>query len=177
MRRGQIPARPGQPADAARCFFAATVPPAYPIMDTVSESNVQARFIEPMLLRPAATLPPGAGWAYELKLDGFRAVAIKSGGRGQLRSRNNRDFKRKYPSLVQALSTMPDETVFIDGEVVALDSGGRPSFLALQNYNAKSEVPLVYYVFDVMILKPLWVTDSFENRGRSDRADAKDDAE
>jgi bifunctional non-homologous end joining protein LigD len=133
-----------------------------------------------MLLRPGAALPPGAGWAYELKLDGFRAVAIKSGGRVQLRSRNNRDFNRKYPSLVQALSTMPDETV-IDGEVVALDSGGRPWFSALPNYNAKSEVPLVYYVFDVMIPKPrrknLWVTDSFENRGRSDRADAKDDAE
>jgi bifunctional non-homologous end joining protein LigD len=93
-----------------------------------------------MLLRPTPTLLAAAGWAYELKLDGFRAVAIKNGGRVQLRSRNNKDFNRKYPSLVQALSTMPDETV-IDGEVVALDSGGRPSFSALQNYSGTSDVP------------------------------------
>jgi bifunctional non-homologous end joining protein LigD len=45
-------------------------------------------FIEPMLLQPAANLPEGRAWLYELKLDGFRAVAIKTGGRIQLRSRN-----------------------------------------------------------------------------------------
>jgi bifunctional non-homologous end joining protein LigD len=86
-----------------------------------------------MLLRPTPQLSAGASWSYELKLDGFRAVAYKTGGRVHLRSRNNKDFNHKYPSIVQALAAMPDETV-IDGEVVALHTDGRPSFNALQNY-------------------------------------------
>ena len=104
-----------------------------------------------MLLRPVATLPTGADWSYELKLDGFRAVAFKSGGVVRLRSRNDKDFNRKYPSLAQALGAMPDDTV-IDGEVVALDGAGRPCFAALQNYGSGATAPLVYYVFDVLIL-------------------------
>jgi bifunctional non-homologous end joining protein LigD len=103
-----------------------------------------------MLLRAVPQLPDGGAWSYELKLDGFRAVAFKTGGRVYLRSRNNTDFNRKYPSIVQALAAMPDETI-IDGEVVALDGVGRPSFSSLQNY-ASGAAPLVYYVFDVMIL-------------------------
>src|SRR5262252_5634865 len=104
-----------------------------------------------MLLLRTAQLPAGAQWSFELKLDGFRAVAIKSGGRVQLRSRNNKDFNRKYRGIVKALAAMPDETV-IDGEVVALDEAGRPSFSALQNYHPGAS-PLVYYVFDVMIIE------------------------
>jgi bifunctional non-homologous end joining protein LigD len=103
-----------------------------------------------MLLRAAPQLPNGGHWSYELKLDGFRAVAFRTGGRVYLRSRNNTDFNRKYPPIVQALATMPDETV-IDGEVVALDGVGRPSFSTLQNYTSGA-APLVYYVFEVMIL-------------------------
>jgi len=111
--------------------------------------KVNARFIEPMLLQRTEKLPESASWLYELKLDGFRAQAVKSGGRVRLRSRNDKDFNAKYPSIVQALAAMPDETV-VDGELVALDESGRPSFNALQHGSATA--PLVYYVFDVMIL-------------------------
>jgi ATP-dependent DNA ligase len=52
-----------------------------------------ARFIEPMLLLRAAELPEGAAWLTELKLDGFRAIAFKAGGKVHLRSRNDKDFK------------------------------------------------------------------------------------
>jgi len=103
-----------------------------------------------MLLRPTAELPAGESWSYELKLDGFRAVAFKTDGGVHLRSLNNKDFNRKYPSIVRALAAMPDDTV-IDGEVMALDEVGRPSFNALQNYTPGA-APLVYYAFDVMIL-------------------------
>lgn len=85
-----------------------------------------------MLLRPAETLPEGPGWTYELKLDGYRALGIKSGGTVRLRSRNDKDFNRKYPAIARALAAMPDDTG-VDGEVVALDEAGRPSFSALQN--------------------------------------------
>jgi DNA ligase D-like protein (predicted ligase) len=108
-------------------------------------------FIEPMLLQRSETLPEGDAWLFELKLDGFRAEAIKTGRRVHLRSRNDKDFSAKYPAVVQALAGMPDETV-IDGEIVALDAAGRPSFSALQNHSSASGA-LVYYVFDVMILE------------------------
>lgn len=110
----------------------------------------KAQFIEPMLLQRTEHLPEGDGISYELKLDGFRAIAYKTGGKVHLRSRNDKDFNPKYPAIVKALSPMPDETV-IDGEIVALDAAGRPSFNALQNYGS-STGPLFYYLFDVMVI-------------------------
>lgn len=77
-------------------------------------------FIEPMLLLRTEKLPEGGTWLYELKLDGYRSEAIKSGGRVKLRSRNDKDFNAKYPAIVKALAAMLDETV-IDGEIVALE--------------------------------------------------------
>jgi len=103
-----------------------------------------------MLLQRAEELPQGGSWLYELKLDGFRAEAIKSAGRVHLRSRNDKDFNTKYPAIIQALPAMPDETV-IDGEIVDLDELGRPSFSALQNHGSGA-ASVVYYAFDVMIL-------------------------
>src|ERR1043165_8555116 len=116
----------------------------------MAKPTVKAQFIDPMLLLRTDKLPEGDDWQYELKLDGYRAIAFKSGGEVHLRSRNDNDFDKRYPAIVTALSRMPDETV-LDGEVVALDPEGRPSFNALQNY-ASSQTPLLYYVFDVLIL-------------------------
>ena len=113
--------------------------------------RTNARFIEPMLLLRTETLPDGPGWLVELKFDGYRALAIKSGGKVHLRSRNDNDFNGRYPGIVKALAPMPDETV-IDGEVVALDAEGRPSFSALQNHGS-SEAPLHYFVFDLLMLR------------------------
>jgi bifunctional non-homologous end joining protein LigD len=62
----------------------------------------------------------GARWEYQLKLDGYRAVAFRTGGRLHLRSRNDNDFSRRYPSVLKGLAQLPDETV-IDGEIVAID--------------------------------------------------------
>jgi ATP-dependent DNA ligase len=91
-----------------------------------------AKFIPPMLLLRTEKLPDSPEWLVELKLDGYRSLAIKTGDKVQLRSRNDKNFTARYSSLVKALSPMPDETV-LDGEVVALDTEGRPSFNALQN--------------------------------------------
>ena len=118
-----------------------------------------------MLLLRTDRLPEGATWQYEIKLDGYRAIAFKSGGRVQLRSRNDKEFGGKYPAIVKALAAMPDETV-IDGEIVALDPAGRPSFNALQNYGS-SATPLFYYVFDVLILAGEDVTSELLVRRRA----------
>ena len=103
-----------------------------------------------MLLLKAERLPDDPRWMYQLKLDGYRAIAFRSNGKVYLRSRNDKDFVSRYPLVVDGLARMPDETV-IDGEVVAFDEEGRPSFNALQNYGS-SVAPVVYYVFDVMVL-------------------------
>ena len=113
-------------------------------------ATVRARFIEPMLLQQTAKLPEGAQWLYELKLDGYRAIAFKTGGRVHLRSRNDKDFTTRYPAITAALSLLPNDTT-IDGEVVALDETGKPSFNLLQNFGS-SKASLVYYVFDILTI-------------------------
>lgn len=116
-----------------------------------------------MLLLQTDSLPNGPGWEYEVKLDGYRALAIKTNGKLQLRSRNDKDFSFKYPAIAKALTGIPDETV-IDGEVVAFDESGRPSFNTLQNYGS-SQAPIFYYTFDVLILAGRDVTaESLETR-------------
>jgi bifunctional non-homologous end joining protein LigD len=109
-----------------------------------------ARFFNPMLLLRTDSLPAGEQWLYELKLDGYRAVAFKRNGGVHLRSRNDKNFNGSYPAVVTALARLPDDTV-IDGEIVAFDEEGRPSFNALQN-NGANATPIAYYVFDVMVL-------------------------
>lgn len=110
----------------------------------------KARFVEPMLLLRTDALPEDASrWEYQLKLDGYRAIAFKAGGRVQLRSRNDNDFNDRYPAIPAGLAKLPDETV-VDGEVVAFDGSGRPSFNALQHGGAGARV--LYVVFDVMMV-------------------------
>jgi DNA ligase D-like protein (predicted ligase) len=126
--------------------------------------RAKASFIEPMLLLRQDALPDDATrWLYQLKLDGYRAIAFKSGGVLHLRSRNNKDFSRTYPAVFQALGKLPNETV-IDGEIVAVDDDGRPSFSRLQNAGATTG-PILYYVFDLMMLAGQSVmTESLETR-------------
>ncbi|MDQ2841933.1 MAG: non-homologous end-joining DNA ligase [Acidobacteriota bacterium] len=113
-------------------------------------STVKASFVEPMLCLATSSLPEGPEWEYELKLDGYRALAIKTGRAVQLRSRNNKDLGGRFSGVVGGLAALPGETV-IDGEVVALDDSGRPSFNTLQNYAAGH--PIFYYAFDLLIFK------------------------
>ena len=116
----------------------------------------KAAFVTPMLLLRTERLPEGPDWLYELKFDGYRSLAIKTGGKVQLRSRNDNDFNVRYPAIVKALAPMPDQTV-IDGEVVALDENGKPSFNTLQNYGSAG-APLHYFIFDLLVFKGKDVT-------------------
>src|SRR5579864_5739079 len=117
----------------------------------VSAAKMLAGFIEPMLLlRKDRLADDSSRYQYEIKWDGFRAIALKTGGSVHLRLRNDKDFNGKYPAIVKALAGMPDETVLV-GEVVALDEHGRPSFNALQNF-VPGKTPVLYDVFGVMML-------------------------
>jgi len=80
-----------------------------------------------MLLLRTEKLPQGADWLYEIKLDGYRVLAIKTEGDVRLRSRNDNDFTFRYAQIASALDALPDETV-IDGEVVALGKRWSPVF-------------------------------------------------
>ena len=103
-----------------------------------------------MLLLRTDALPDDRRWEYQLKLDGYRAIAFTANGKVHLRSRNDNDFSLRYPAVMKGLARLPDDTV-VDGEVVALDAEGRPSFSLLQNYGS-GPTPIVYFVFDVMVL-------------------------
>src|SRR5712672_1379574 len=95
----------------------------------------EAEYIEPMECLSVARLNEGPQWVYEIKLDGYRAIAVKS-GRVNLYSRNKKSFNSQYPYLVEALRDLPNETV-VDGEVAALDDAGRPKFHLLQQFRTK----------------------------------------
>jgi ATP-dependent DNA ligase len=114
-------------------------------------------------------LPEGAEWAYEIKLDGYRALAFKTGGKLFLRSRNDNDFALRYSSIAKAMASLPNDTA-VDGEIVALDEGGKPSFNALQNYGS-SKADLIFYIFDVMVLagKDVMTQPLVQRRGLLER--------
>jgi ATP-dependent DNA ligase len=78
---------------------------------------------------PVTKLLDGQGWVYEIKLDGYRAIAVKSDRVVNLFSRRHKSFNHQYPHLVEALGELPEDTV-VDGEVVALDNSGRPKSMA-----------------------------------------------
>jgi bifunctional non-homologous end joining protein LigD len=115
------------------------------------ETTPKLEFTAPM----KATLvskPPGHGdWMYELKFDGFRALALKSGGEVRLLSANEKDLSARFPEIAEAIAGMSVKSAVLDGELVALDEEGRSSFQLLQAIEmGEGRPPLAYYVFDVL---------------------------
>jgi bifunctional non-homologous end joining protein LigD len=96
-------------------------------------------------------VPDGSVWVYEIKLDGYRALGIKSDGVVRLQSRRNNSFNRHYPLIVEALGDLPEDTV-VDGEVVALDESGFPNFSLLQNYRSEAS-RIHFFVFDLLVYR------------------------
>ena len=98
------------------------------------------------------TVPEGPDWMYEVKLDGYRALILKSGSHVQIRSRNDKNLSGAYAGVDTAAKRINAHSVVLDGEVVAIDPEGHPSFQALQHRAAHPRHSIVYYTFDVLHL-------------------------
>jgi bifunctional non-homologous end joining protein LigD len=107
-------------------------------------------FVKPMTATLVQTLPEGDQWLYEVKLDGYRALLIKDGDRVRIISRNQNDLTASYPAIAAAGARMRAASVVLDGEVVALDAAGHPSFQALQHRTAHPSRAIVFYAFDAL---------------------------
>jgi bifunctional non-homologous end joining protein LigD len=95
-------------------------------------------------------LPEGGEWLYELKWDGYRALLIKDGDDVQIRSRNDKDLTAMYPGIAAAGRRQKIQQIVLDGEIVALDLEGRPSFQALQHRSSHQKYQIVFYAFDLL---------------------------
>ncbi len=109
-----------------------------------------AGFIESMLCLAVDKLPEGPAWQYEVKLDGYRAIGVRTKARVELWSRNKRDFSRRFQNVARALEALPVETV-LDGEIVAVNGDGQPSFSSLQNFG-DGAAAILFYAFDAPVL-------------------------
>ncbi len=108
--------------------------------------------LEPQLAMLAAKAPDGDGWAYELKLDGYR-ILTRIDGAGQIRTftRNGLDWSKKLGATVKALSLLGLRNCWLDGEIVVVGEAGTPSFQLLQQAFATGQMQDVhYYLFDIL---------------------------
>ena len=111
----------------------------------------QLDFVPPMECLHTDRLPEGPDWIYEVKLDGYRAQALHAAKATRLLSKNGKDLGGRFPGVALALaSSLPAGSV-ADGELVALDAAGRPSFSLIQN-SASSGATFVFFAFDLMSL-------------------------
>ena len=109
-------------------------------------------FVTPMAAQVVKTLPEGDDWVYELKFDGYRALVIKDEQRVELRSRKNKDLTGMYRGIAAAGQRLKADQAVVDGEIVALDAQGSPSFQALQHRGSHAAHQIVFYAFDLLHL-------------------------
>jgi bifunctional non-homologous end joining protein LigD len=118
--------------------------------------------IHPMLAESIADPFDGIEWLFEIKWDGYRAVAFIENGKVRLVSRNQNDLTGRYPELKDMAGLVKAKTAILDGEVVALDDDGKASFSLMQQRTgfrpggrraaSTAEVPVLYYAFDLLYL-------------------------
>jgi bifunctional non-homologous end joining protein LigD len=102
-----------------------------------------------MLASSAPSLPVGSAWTYEVKWDGYRTLILKQGTRTRLYSRNLKEVTSQYAAIARAATSIHAADALLDGEVVALDAEGRPSFQALHHQLASA---YAYFAFDLLAL-------------------------
>jgi bifunctional non-homologous end joining protein LigD len=111
--------------------------------------EIGIRFIEPMLSETVEELPEDSHlWSYEIKLDGYRCLALRDEGGVKLYSRKKNLLNSRFPTIVKALESV-EPGMILDGEIVALDNNGRPSFNLLQNFRFTAK-QIHFYAFDLL---------------------------
>jgi bifunctional non-homologous end joining protein LigD len=108
-------------------------------------------YITPMLASIADSPFDSKDWVYEIKWDGYRAIAEWEKGKLRFYSRNGIDFTNRYPSIAQALKKLNHDAI-IDGEIVLINEKNLPDFQKLQHYESNLNYPLIYYAFDLLKL-------------------------
>ena len=124
------------------------LPEAKTTKDQTILKRTEPAFIEPMQCKSVTALPAGEKWTFEIKFDGYRCIAVKRGQEVTLFSRHKKVLNRRFPSVVEALASLDGDFV-LDGELVAFDPQGRPSFQLLQN-NLSRALPVYFYAFDLL---------------------------
>jgi bifunctional non-homologous end joining protein LigD len=130
-----------------------------------AEAKPMPTVIHPMLATPTAKAFDNPDWLFEIKWDGYRAVAFVEDGRVRLVSRSQNDLTAQFSELGSLPKFVQAERAILDGEIVALDEEGRPSFSLMQQRTGfhagqrrppkREGVPVIYYVFDVLYLDGL----------------------
>jgi bifunctional non-homologous end joining protein LigD len=118
-----------------------------------ANSAISARlpeFVEPTQAKLVDSMRPG-DWIYEIKFDGYRALAIRGGSETRILSRNQKDLGGKFTEVVDSIAALDVQDAVIDGEIVALDEKGRSSFQLLQGFDmGEQRPPIVFYAFDLL---------------------------
>ncbi len=128
-------------------------------------SRIEPRKVQPMLAESADEAFTRDDWVFELKLDGYRLIASKTNGEALLLTRNGNDYTAVFPEIARAIKALPIDEFIIDGEVVCLDTDGKPSFARLQRRGrltsdiairqAAVELPATFYAFDLLAVDDL----------------------
>ena len=161
VRRTEAPDRPERTKDRKkRNFSAASASPALNIPGAVRQPMPSV--IHPMLATLVDRPFDDDQWLFEIKWDGYRAVAFIDNGKVRLVSRNQNDQTKEYPELHGLARQLHARTAVLDGEIVALDEQGRASFSLMQQRSgfrepgrrsgADRSVPILYYAFDLLYL-------------------------
>ncbi|MFT3704290.1 MAG: DNA ligase D [Agriterribacter sp.] len=123
-------------------------------VDAVLKTAPRSAFfstLKPMLATLVDKPFEDEGWLYEIKWDGYRAIAFMNKGKVLLKSRNDKDFEEKFYPVFDALKKWKINAVF-DGEIVVLDDSGISNFGSLQNWRSEADGNLCYYLFDILWL-------------------------
>jgi bifunctional non-homologous end joining protein LigD len=107
--------------------------------------------VKPMLATLVDKAVDESGWMYEVKWDGFRAISYLNNGEVSIRSRNNKDFNKKFYPVLAALKDWNINAV-VDGEIIVVNDKGFPDFNALQEWRSEADGDLIYYLFDLLWL-------------------------
>ncbi|MEQ9329860.1 DNA ligase D [Thalassobaculum sp.] len=118
---------------------------------SAKRGSARPNFVEPALATLVDEAPAGAGWLYEVKFDGYRALSAVSGGDIAIYTRSGLDWTDRYPAIVTALAGLDLDGALLDGEIVATDDAGRTDFSALHRALERGgRADLSYFVFDLL---------------------------